>query len=173
MAIFWLTGMPCSGKTTVGRALVERLGDVGRVACLIDGDVVRRGELSRGLGFSAADRRENVRRVADVADRLARDVDVVVAMVSPTEQIREPARALPGLVMVGLHCPPQVARQRDFKGVYRRAWDAASYEPPTPADSIIDTSRASVAQCVDQVLRAARIADPESPVRSAVSPPRS
>ena len=173
MAVFWLTGMPCSGKTTIGRALVERLGELGRVACLIDGDVVRRGELSRGLGFSADDRRENVRRVASLAARLAREVDVVVAMVSPTEQIREPARALPGLVMVGLNCSPDVARQRDFKGVYRRAWDAASYEPPDPADSIIDTSRASVAQCVDQILRAARIADPESPVRSAISPPRS
>ena len=80
MAIFWLTGMPCSGKTTIGRALVERLGELGRVACLIDGDVVRRGELSSGLGFSAADRRENVRRVAGLAARLAGDIDVVVAM---------------------------------------------------------------------------------------------
>ena len=130
MAVFWLTGMPCSGKTTIGHALVQRLGELGRVACLIDGDVVRRGGLSRGLGFSTADRRENVRRVAGLAARLAREIDVVVAMVSPTEQIREPARALPGLVMVGLHCPPDVARLRDFKGVYRRAWEAASYEPP-------------------------------------------
>ena len=159
MAIFWLTGMPCSGKTTVGRALVERLGDVGRVACLIDGDVVRRGELSRGLGFSEADRRENVRRVAALAARLAGDVDVVVAMVSPTERIREPARALAGLVMVWLRCPPDVARQRDFKGVYRRTWDAAIYEPPEPAGSVIDTSRAGVEECVDVILRDAGIAD--------------
>ena len=71
MAVFWLTGMPCSGKTTIGRALVERLGELGRVACLIDGDVVRRGELSHGLGFSATDRLENVRRVAGLAARLA------------------------------------------------------------------------------------------------------
>ena len=159
MAVFWLTGMPCSGKTTIGHALVERLGHLGRVACLIDGDVVRRGELSRGLGFSAADRRENVRRVAGLATRLARDVDVVVAMVSPTEQIREPARALRGLVMVGLHCPPDVARQRDVKGVYQHAWDAASYEPPAPASAIIDTSRSGVAECVEQILRAAGARD--------------
>lgn len=157
MAVFWLTGMPCSGKSTVGRALVERLGELGRVACLIDGDVVRRGELSRGLGFSAADRRENVRRVAALAARLAGDVDVVVAMVSPTKRIREPARALPGLVMVWLRCPPDVARQRDFKGVYRRAWEAAAYEPPDPADSIVDTDRAGVAECVEQILRDAGV----------------
>ena len=168
MTVFWLTGMPCSGKTTIGHALVQRLGELGRVACLIDGDVVRRGELSRGLGFSAADRRENVRRVADLAARLAREIDVVVAMVSPTEQIREPARALAGLVMVGLHCPPEVARQRDFKGVYRRAWDAASYEPPHPASAIIDTSRTGVAQCVAQILDSM-----DSPAHEAPSRPRS
>ncbi len=157
MAVFWLTGMPCSGKTTIGRALVERLGELGRVACLIDGDVVRRGALSRGLGFTTADRLENVRRVAGLADRLARDIDVVVAMVSPTEQIRAPARALRGLVMVGLRCPSVVARQRDVKQVYRRVWDAATYEPPDCADCIIDTSRADVDECVEQILYAARI----------------
>ena len=157
MAVFWLTGMPCSGKTTIGRALVERLGELGRVACLIDGDVVRRGELSRGLGFSAADRLENVRRVAGLASRLAADIDVVVAMVSPTERIRAPARTLSGLVMVGLLCSVDIARQRDFKGVYRRAWDAATYEPPGAAACIIDTGRAGVAECVEQILRVARI----------------
>ena len=160
MAVFWLTGMPCSGKTTVGRALVERLGEHGRVACLIDGDVVRRGALSRQLGFSAADRLENVRRVAALAARLARDVDVVVAMVSPTEQIRAPARALPGLVMVWLRCTPEVARRRDLKGVYNRAWDAASYEPPDPVDSVVDTGAAGVRACVERILCDARTARP-------------
>ena len=100
-----------------------------------------------------------MRRVAALAARLAGDIDVVVAMVSPTERIREPARALAGLVMVWLHCPPNVARQRDFKGVYRRAWDAATYEPPEPADSVIDTSRDGVEECVDAILRDAGIAD--------------
>ena len=157
MAVFWLTGMPCSGKTTVGRALVDRLGELGRVACLIDGDVVRRGALSRQLGFSAADRLENVRRVAALAGRLARDVDVVVAMVSPTEQIRAPARALPGLFLAWLRCPPEVARRRDFKGVYDRAWDAAAYEPPAPVDSVVDTAGAGVAECVERILRDAGI----------------
>ena len=80
-------------------------------------------------------------------------------MVSPTERIREPARALAGLVMVWLRCPPDVARHRDFKGVYQRAWDAATYEPPEPADSAIDTSRAGVEECVDVILRDAGIAD--------------
>ena len=160
MAVFWLTGMPCSGKTTVGHALVERLGALGRVACLIDGDVVRRGELSRGLGFSAADRRENVRRVAGLAERLAGEIDVVVAMVSPTEDIRAPARTLSGLVMVGLQCPPGVARQRDYKGVYRRAWDASGYQPPDPAHCIIDTSRCGVAECVERILGAAPLPRP-------------
>ena len=82
-----------------------------------------------------------------------------MAMVSPTERIREPARALVGLVMVCLRCPPDVARHRDFKGVYQRAWDAATYEPPEPADSVIDTSRAGVEECVEVILRDAGIAD--------------
>ena len=151
--------MPCSGKTTVGRALVERLGGLGRVARLIDGDVVRRVELSRELGFSAADRLEFMRRIAALTARLEDEIDVVVALVSPTERIREPSRAMGELVTVWLRCPPDVARQRDFKGVYRRTWDAATYEAPAPAESVIDTSRAGVEECVDVILRDAGIAD--------------
>ena len=161
MAIFWITGVPCSGKTTIGRALVERLGLRGRVACLIDGDVARRGELSRGLGFSTADRRENVRRVAALARRLARDIDVVVAMVSPTDQIREPARSLVGLVMVWLRCPPEVAQERDVNGVYRRTWEAATYQAPEPVDSVVDTSLHGVEECLDQILSDAGITEVE------------
>ena len=98
--------------------------------------------------------------MAALAARLARDIDVVVAMVSPTEPIRAPARAVPGVVMVGPHCPPAVARQRDYKGVYRRSWDAAAFETPVPADCIVDTSRAGVAESVERILNAARLAQP-------------
>ena len=127
------------------------------MACLIDGDVVRRGDLRRGLGFSAADRLENVRRVAALATRLTHDIDVVVAMVSPTEQIRASARALPGVVMVASTVRPRSPGSARLQGVYRRPWDAAAYEPPDPADTIIDTSRTGVTDCVDRILRAARI----------------
>ena len=122
---------------------------------------------------SCADRRENVRRVAGLAARLAREIDVVVALVSPTEQIREPARALPGLVMAVLHCPPDVARKHDFKGVYRLTWDASSYEPPDPESAIIDTRRSRVAQCVEQILRAAHTGERDSSEPSGLSRPRS
>ena len=59
--------------------------------------------------------------------------------------------------MVGLLCSADIARQRDFKGVYGRSWDAATYEPPAAAACIIDTGHAAVAECVEQILRAARI----------------
>ena len=94
---FWMTGLPGSGKSTLATALKERVSSQGRAVCVLDGDSVRCG-LTRDLGYSAADRRENIRRVAEVA-RLMNDAGmlVIAALISPTREDRSMAREIIGL----------------------------------------------------------------------------
>src|SRR5580704_12372159 len=88
----WLTGLPCSGKTTLGHAVAQRLIAAGAKAELLDGDALRR-ELCKDLGFSRHDREENIRRVGSLAEALARDgVVVVVSVVSPYRDMRDEIR---------------------------------------------------------------------------------
>src|ERR1700693_6641385 len=90
--IVWLTGLPCSGKTTLDLALIRRLGEQGQKAEFLDGDVVR-GELWRDLGFKKTDRHENIRRLGYVAELIARHgVVVVVSAVSPYRAARDLVR---------------------------------------------------------------------------------
>ena len=84
----WLTGLPSAGKTTVGRALVQRLRDAGHAAELLDGDELR-AALGRELGFSREDREENVRRIGYVADLLSRNgVTAVCSVISPAARLK-------------------------------------------------------------------------------------
>ncbi len=144
MTTYWLTGLPCSGKTTLARALVARLRQGGRPAVLIDGDEVREA-LSSDLGFDSASRAENARRVAAMAELVSRsEVTAVVALVSPSRQAREEARALHEgrgrrFVEVWLSASLEVCASRDDRGLYARARSGealnvtgvdASYETP-------------------------------------------
>jgi adenylylsulfate kinase len=120
--IVWFTGLPCSGKTTLGLALTERLRAEGRQAEFLDGDVVRR-ELWRDLGFGKADREENIRRLGFVASLLARNgVVAVVSAVSPYRTARDHVRReVPAFVEVYVNAPLAVCEERDVKGMYRKA----------------------------------------------------
>ncbi len=120
--IVWLTGLPCSGKTTLGFALTDRLRAEGLQAEFLDGDVVRR-ELWRDLGFSKADREENIRRLGFVASLLARNgVVAVVSAVSPYRTARDRVRReVPAFVEVYVNAPLAVCEERDVKGMYRKA----------------------------------------------------
>ncbi len=120
--IVWLTGLPCSGKTTLGLALTERLRTSGCQAEFLDGDVIRR-ELWRDLGFGKADREDNIRRLGFVAALLARNnVLAVVSAVSPYRAARDRVRAESGaFVEVYVNAPLAVCEQRDVKGMYHRA----------------------------------------------------
>lgn len=120
--IVWLTGLPCSGKTTLGLALIQRLRDAGRKAEFLDGDVVRR-ELWLDLGFSRADREENIRRLGFVAELLGRNgVIAVVSAVSPYRGARDSVRKTStGFVEVYVNAPLAVCEERDVKGMYHKA----------------------------------------------------
>jgi len=125
----------------------------GKYVVVLDGDELRRG-LSRDLGFSAADRAENMRRVAEVARLLNREnIEAVVALVSPTISGRAMAREVvgaAGFIEVYVSTPLSVCQQRDPKGLYLRAASneqfqltgvQAPYEAPTHADLVIDTNQ--------------------------------
>lgn len=120
----WLTGLPGSGKSTLADAVERALHERGRHTMVLDGDNMRTG-LNADLGFAPEDRRENVRRVSEVARVLA-DAGVIpiVALVSPFAADRDAARALFAMdefVEVFVDTPAQLCAERDPKGLYRRA----------------------------------------------------
>ena len=147
----WLTGLPAAGKTTLAVETGVALRQHGLAVCLLDGDELRAG-LCRDLGFSPADRAENMRRVAEMA-RLLNDqgVWVLVALVSPSVVGRETARRIIGagrFVEVHVATPLAVCQSRDPKGLYALAKTypdlaltgvQAPYEPPLQPDLIIHT----------------------------------
>ena len=161
----WLTGLPASGKSTVGNLLEKRLVGEGRHTYLLDGDNVRHG-LCRDLGFTEADRVENIRRVAEVA-RLMVDAGliVIVAFISPLRAEREFARGLfePGdFLEIFVDASLEVCAARDPKGLYARAMRGeirnftgldSPYEPPDRPDIRLDTERLSPEECVERVMR--------------------
>lgn len=158
-SVVWLTGLPGAGKTTIAELLHEELEWSGRRACILDGDELRTG-LCADLGFSPADRLENLRRVVEVARLLVgRGVVVIVALVSPYRSHRSLAREqFPGrFIEAWVDCPVDVCRARDPKGMYRRAdrgelanftGVSAPYEPPARADVHLRTDAMPVDRCV-------------------------
>ena len=158
----WLTGLPCSGKSTLARALGAALKDRGCAVEILDGDEVRE-HLSRGLGFSRADRDENIRRIGYVARLLSRNgVATIVAAVSPYRGARAEVRAgVERFVEVFVKCPVEVCIQRDVKGLYKRALEgqlanmtgiADPYEEPLQPDLVVATDQESVDACLTRIL---------------------
>jgi adenylyl-sulfate kinase len=159
-ATVWLTGLSGSGKTTIAAELEKRLIEAGHACFVLDGDNIRHG-LNRDLGFSPNDRRENIRRVAEVA-KLFNDAGlfVITAFISPYREDRGAAREIVGhdrFIEVHLNAGLAVCEQRDPKGLYARARAgqiaeftgiSAPYEPPVAADVTIDTGVTSVAESV-------------------------
>lgn len=163
--VLWFTGLSGAGKSTVATQVETALKQAGRRTCLLDGDAIRRS-LCSDLGFSDADRSENVRRVAEVA-RLLSDagVTVLVALISPRQQQREAARQrmAPGTFCeIFVDAPLAVTQQRDPKGLYARALRGelkeftgidSVYEPPTKPELRLDTTMLSPQQACDLVLQ--------------------
>ncbi|HWT23814.1 MAG TPA: adenylyl-sulfate kinase [Solirubrobacteraceae bacterium] len=165
-ATFWFTGLPASGKSTIGARLERRLVEAGHPAYFLDGDNIRHG-LSGDLGFSPGDRRENIRRVAHVA-RLMADAGVVsiVSLVSPYAADRELARELHEaarlpFIEVFVDTPVEVCEQRDPKGLYARARAgdlksftgvSAPYEAPETPEILIRGAEEEADAAVDRLL---------------------
>jgi len=167
-ATVWLTGLSASGKSTIARQLERRLTDQGRLCYILDGDNVRHG-LNRDLGFSMEDRRENIRRIAEVAALMNEaGVIVITAFISPYRQDREDAREVIGreaFVEAFVNTPLEVCEARDPKGLYRKARAGEirqftgvsdAYEPPKKPDIELPTENLSADQAADRVIEALR-----------------
>jgi adenylylsulfate kinase len=155
----WLTGLSGAGKTTLAEALAAHLAASGRAALVLDGDRMRQG-LNRDLGFGREDRRENARRLAEVAKLLnAAGVTAVVAIISPFADDRAMARAIVGDAFAEVHLDAslEVCAARDVKGLYARAAAgqlpgftgvSAPYEAPAAPDLELHTGAESIETCV-------------------------
>jgi bifunctional enzyme CysN/CysC len=163
-AVVWLTGLPGSGKSTLARALERRLFGQGGSPVLLDGDTLRAG-LNGDLGFSAEDRAENIRRLAEVATHLARNGHIaIVAAVSPSAEDRAAARRIADTAFREIYVatPAEVCESRDPKGHYAKARAGGlnnftgigkDYQAPTGSELTIDTSARSVSDATDDIER--------------------
>ncbi len=163
-AVLWLTGLSGAGKSTVARLVEQRLFDLGCQTFYLDGDNVRHG-LNGDLGFSAADRKENIRRVAEVA-RLAfmHGQLAICAFISPFQADRDLARLLipqGRFLEIYVRCSAEECARRDPKGLYARARRgeiaeftgiSSPYEPPLAPEMVLDTERTAPEEAVSQVL---------------------
>jgi adenylylsulfate kinase len=158
----WLTGLSASGKTTLARLLEKALLGRGCKVEVLDGDVIRTN-LSKGLGFTRADREINLRRIAFVAGLLVRNgVVVVVSAITPYHSIREEVRdKIVEFVEVYLNCPLEICIQRDPKGLYRKALAGEiqaftgindPFETPRNQDIEVRTHLESPERCLDKVM---------------------
>ncbi|MFN5756694.1 MAG: sulfate adenylyltransferase subunit CysN [Planctomycetia bacterium] len=164
-ATILLTGLTGAGKSTIAKALERKLFDMGRAVVVLDGQNMRLG-ISKDLGFTTAERSENLRRSVEVA-RLFNDAGIlcVGAFVAPDEEVRQKAADRVGrdrFLVVHLSAPLEVCRQRDTDGHYPLADSgelanfpgvSAPYEPPAKPDLVLPTHEWPVGKCVDAVIR--------------------
>jgi adenylylsulfate kinase len=160
----WFTGLSSAGKTTLSRAVRERIRAAGAPVEMLDGDEVRQ-HLCRGLGFNREDRDENIRRIGYVAGLLTRNgVVVLVSAISPYRSTREEVRRRIGsFIEVYVNAPLEVCEKRDVKGLYRKARSGElpaftglddPYEHPVSPEVECRTDLETLAESVDKVWRA-------------------
>lgn len=159
----WLTGLPRAGKSTVAGLVAGRLRALGLDRLeVLDGDIVREG-LCRDLGFSRADRTENIRRITFVSKLLTRNgAVVIVAAISPYREDRELAREeIQSFVEVWCRASIDACEARDYKGLYEKARRGEidnltgvndPYEEPEDADLVLDTEGETPEQSADRVM---------------------
>ena len=167
--MLWFTGLSGSGKSTLAVALERELHRRGLLCRLLDGDNIRTG-INSNLGFSAEDRREKIRRIAEVA-KLFVDTGIITlaAFISPTEELRRLARHIIGpddFRDIYVATPLEVCEARDVKGLYAKARRgevshftgiSAPFEVPADPALTLDTSQLSVEQGVEQLLQLLRL----------------
>jgi adenylylsulfate kinase len=158
--VLWMTGLSGAGKSTIAYALEKRLQDEGVLCEVLDGDVLRSG-INSNLGFSEADRQENIRRAAEVAKLLLNNHFVVIcSLITPTENLRNIARNVLGdsFRLIHISTPLDVCKERDVKGLYLKALNgdipnftgiSAPFDTPHVTDLEINTHHQTEAQSVE------------------------
>jgi adenylylsulfate kinase len=162
--VIWLTGLSGAGKTTLAKYLEEALFSKGFFTQVLDGDNIRSG-INSNLGFSDADRFENIRRIAEVSKLLVNcGVITINCFISPTEEIRDMARRIIGkddFIEIYVNAPLQVCEERDVKGLYSRARRgeikdftgiSSPFETPENIDIEIRTDLQTIEASVKQIL---------------------
>ncbi|WP_430232151.1 adenylyl-sulfate kinase [Nitrosomonas communis] len=163
-AVLWFTGLSGAGKSTLAHAVEEELHRLGCRTFVLDGDNVRHG-LCSDLGFSAEDRSENIRRIAETTKLLTEaGVIAMTAFISPFRHDRERARSLfsdGDFIEIYCQAPLELCEKRDVKGLYRRARAgevkdftgiSSPYEPPLSPELVVATDNLPLEDCVAQVL---------------------
>jgi adenylylsulfate kinase len=162
--MLWFTGLSGSGKSTVAVALERELHRRGRLCRILDGDNIRTG-INANLGFSEADRKENIRRIAEVS-KLFVDTGIITiaAFISPTEEMRQMAAEIIGrndFKEIYISTPLEECERRDVKGLYAKArlgeiknftGISSPFEAPVNPDLSIDTSAVSLEESVRMLL---------------------
>ncbi|OXS80068.1 adenylyl-sulfate kinase [Domibacillus enclensis] len=163
-AVLWFTGLSGSGKSTVANAAARRLFDQNVSTYVLDGDNVRHG-LNKDLGFSDEARKENIRRIGEVAKLFVDGGQLVfTAFISPFREDRDTVRALLNadeFIEVFVECPIEKCEERDPKGLYKKARAgeipeftgiSSPYEAPETPELVVNTDTYSVDECVDQIV---------------------
>jgi len=163
--VLWFTGLSGSGKSTIAIAVERELHVLGHLTKVLDGDNVRAG-INNNLGFSEEDRRENIRRIAEVAKLfLDGGVITICSFVSPSEELRKLARGIIGkedFIEIYVNTPIEVCEQRDVKGLYAKARRgeikdftgvSALFDEPVQPELVLQAGKMSVEDCVKLVLQ--------------------
>ncbi|MFK3937734.1 adenylyl-sulfate kinase [Alkalihalobacillus sp. NPDC078783] len=170
-AVIWFTGLSGAGKSTIANALEQRLIQEKKHSYLLDGDNIRLG-LNKGLGFSDEDRKENIRRIGEVA-KLFVDAGVLVstAFISPFKEDRQAVRSLLGegeFIEVFVRCSLEECEKRDPKGLYKKAREgvipeftgiSSPYEEPSHPELILDSDKEAVEDLVEKVIEYLKSSD--------------
>lgn len=166
--VIWMVGLSGSGKSTLARAAENTLHQQKKLTMLLDGDNLRTG-VNNNLGFSEEERRENIRRAAEVSKLFAQcGIITICSLISPTHSIREMAKEIIGeenYFEVYIDCPLEVCEQRDVKGLYAKAREgiikdftgiSSPFEAPEQPDLRLKTGEKSIEVChqelVDKIL---------------------
>lgn len=162
--VIWLTGLSASGKSTIANELDSSLFNQRIRSYVLDGDNVRHG-LNKDLGFTPSDRKENIRRIGEVAKLLVDSGSVTItAFISPYREDRDMVRRLlpsKHFIEVYVKCSVDECERRDPKGLYKKARNqeikeftgiSAPYEEPINPEIIIDTEKNSIVECIEQII---------------------
>lgn len=169
----WLTGLPCSGKTTIAREFNKRFAS----SVVIDGDEVRK-HINSDLGFTKQDREEHLRRITEIGKVTLSSVDtVLIACVSPYQSVRDAARNAfekegYSFYEVFVDAPVDTCIERDVKGMYKKAIEgeipsftgiSAPFETPTKADLVLNTKEETLSESIGKLIERVGLIDPQQP----------